>query len=348
MRRFHFADALLAWFDRAGRKHLPWQQQVTPYRVWVSEIMLQQTQVTTVIPFFDRFIQAFPNITSLAHAPLDQVLAHWTGLGYYARARHLHKAAQHICLQYHGDMPCDLHALMALPGIGRSTAGAILALGFGQHASILDGNVKRVLTRFHAVPGWPGNKAVAEQLWAYAEHHTPTQRTAEYTQAIMDLGAMVCTRSKPDCLACPLRAACQAHQQGTPTAYPSKRPTKTLPSRATQLLLIRNRHGDVLLEQRPPTGLWGGLWCFPEAASEDDAAAACWQRCRGTVAEQAALPAWRHTFSHYHLDIRPVLLRVHGRLRTPANTQWIQPATALRTLGMATPTCRLLEQLTAC
>lgn len=348
MPAFHFAKALLAWFDRAGRKHLPWQQAVTPYRVWVSEIMLQQTQVTTVAPYFERFVASFPDIPTLANAPLDSVLAHWTGLGYYARARNLHKAAQLICQQHNGQLPPQLEALTALPGIGRSTAGAILALGFGQHATILDGNVKRVLARFYAVDGWPGDKPVADTLWAFATQHTPRQRTGDYTQAIMDLGALVCTRSKPDCPACPLRTACAAYRQGDVSHYPGKRPAKQLPTKAVQMLLLRNGSGKVLLEQRPASGLWGGLWCFPEAAPDQDPITVCQQRYLGSVTAHAPLPAWRHTFSHYHLDIHPVLLDVRGRLRLPASHQWAHPAAARASLGLAAPTCRLLDNIAGC
>ena len=217
---------MLQWFDQHGRKHLPWQQEPTPYRVWVSEIMLQQTQVTTVIPYFERFMRRFPGIDELASAPLDSVLECWTGLGYYARARNLHKAAECIVANYGGDLPSGQDELEALPGIGRSTAGAIRALAFHQHAVILDGNVKRVLARYHAVSGWPGAAAVAYRLWALAEGHTPENRIANYTQAIMDLGSQLCTRSRPDCVSCPLRRDCQAHAQNDPESYPGRKPRK--------------------------------------------------------------------------------------------------------------------------
>ena len=233
-----FAERLLAWFDDNGRKDLPWQQNVTAYRVWVSEIMLQQTQVQTVIPYFNRFVDRFPDVGALATAKQDEVLSHWSGLGYYARARNLHKAAQQIVLEHGGRFPETLDAVIGLPGIGRSTAGAILALAKGQRHAILDGNVKRVLARFDAIAGWPGKAQVAADLWAIAERYTPDERAAGYTQAIMDLGATLCTRSKPACDRCPVSGDCEALRTDSVEAYPGRKPKVTKPLKTTTMVLV--------------------------------------------------------------------------------------------------------------
>ena len=270
-----FARALLAWFDQHGRHDLPWQTDPTPYRVWVSEVMLQQTRVPTVLRYFPGFMERFPDVAVLAEAPLDDVLHLWSGLGYYARARNLHRAASVVRDAHDGRMPDQREALEALPGIGRSTAGAILALAHGQRHAILDGNVKRVLARYHLVEGWPGRSAVLDRLWGLAESHTPRRRVAAYTQAIMDLGATVCTRSRPLCRACPLAESCGALSHGRTAELPSPRPKPTLPERTTAFLILRDSHGRVLLERRPPSGVWGGLWSFPECAAEADAEARC-------------------------------------------------------------------------
>ena len=303
------SDVVLAWFDRHGRHDLPWQQRRTPYRVWISEVMLQQTQVSTVVPYFERFMDRFPDINSLADASQDEVLHLWTGLGYYARGRNLHKAAQQIRDQHQGQFPQDYDAVLALPGIGRSTAGAILAQALNQRHAILDGNVKRVLSRYYAISGWPGSKAVENQLWELAEAATPQQRLADYTQAIMDLGATICGRT-PHCPACPLEATCQARLEGDPRAYPTPRPRKTLPVRETTMLLLRNEQGLLLLEQRPPAGIWGGLWSLPECPVDCDPSEFC-QTSLGLALNHAETgPRLRHTFSHFHLDITTLLARV--------------------------------------
>lgn len=345
---FDFSGAVLAWFDQCGRKDLPWQIDRTPYRVWVSEVMLQQTQVATVIPYFERFMARFPDVIRLADAPLDDVLHHWSGLGYYARARNLHKAARLIRDQYAGVFPVSFDAVQELPGIGRSTAGAILALACDQRHSILDGNVKRVLARFHAVSGWPGNAKVLERLWQLAEAATPDQRVAAYTQAMMDLGATVCRRGRPQCDACPVQTACAAHRQGTTAAYPAARPRKALPVRATHMLMLRNADGSVLLQQRPPTGIWGGLWSFPELEDRQSLGHWCEQTLGRTCADIQAWPVVRHTFSHFHLDITPLLVdlgenRADAVLEGPA-TVWYNTRTSNRR-GLAAPVQRLLEQL---
>jgi A/G-specific adenine glycosylase len=341
-----FSQRLLDWFDCHGRHDLPWQRNPTPYRVWVSEIMLQQTQVGTVIPYFERFMARFPTVRHLAEAPLDEVLHHWSGLGYYARARNLHRAAGIMCERHGGRFPADREALEALPGIGRSTAGAILSLARGQRHAILDGNVKRVLARHAGVEGWSGEPPVLRRLWELAEAYTPMERVAEYTQAIMDLGATVCTRSRPACERCPVAADCVAAASGRTGELPTPRPRRRQPLRDTCLLMVTGPQG-VLLEQRPAQGLWGGLWSFPEVASE--AAALVW--CRDQLASEASsTEAWEpfvHVFTHFRLRITP--LRVH--LQNPAGSVmegpgrvWYNTRTSTR-LGVPAPVARLLEEL---
>ena len=341
-----FAHRLLAWFDRHGRHDLPWQHPATPYRVWISEVMLQQTQVSVVIPYFERFMERFPDARTLAAAPLDEVLAHWAGLGYYARARNLHRAAQLIVERHAGEMPQTLEAVMALPGIGRSTAGAILSLGAGQRHPILDGNCKRVLARVHAVPGWPGQSAFERALWTLAEEHTPARRCCDFNQAMMDLGATVCTRSKPQCLLCPLNAFCTARLRGEPTAYPQPKPRRTLPVRRVRMLLLVSDDG-VLLVRRPPAGIWGGLWGLPECEPDAD-----WQalvRSYGLAPGSAEpWPVLRHTFSHFHLDIEPLRVEVAplpGRLMEAGEAIWYNDPD--QGLGLAAPVSRLLATLRA-
>lgn len=341
-----FSRRVLAWFDVHGRKHLPWQQQITPYRVWLSEIMLQQTQVSTVIPYFERFIAHFPDVHSLATAPIDDVLHLWTGLGYYARARNLHRCAQVIVEQYEGEFPACVDILSQLPGIGRSTAGAILSIAHQQRAAILDGNVKRVLARHHLVDGWPGNTQTLKRLWHYAEQQTPEQRVNHYTQAMMDLGATICTRGKPACERCPVMDTCLAYAQGKIADYPGRKPKKVLPVKTVQLLMLRNPAGDILLHQRPPAGIWGGLWSFPELAVEADARIHAEDQF-GPVADYEMWDSYRHTFSHYHLDITPVLLQLNKepvRIAEPHTSMWYnihQPPS----IGLAAPVKKLLERL---
>jgi len=314
-----FAQNVLDWFDQHGRKDLPWQHDTSPYRVWVSEIMLQQTQVKTVIPYFERFMAVFPNVQTLAAAPDDEVLHLWTGLGYYARARNLHKAAKRIANEASGQFPDTLEGLCDLPGIGRSTAGAILSIACGQRASILGGNVKRVLARYKRVAGWPGQSAVHQALWNIAEQFTPTERCADYTQAMMDLGATLCTRSSPECKKCPLADDCQALEHGDQPDYPGKKPRKVLPVKSTCFLIVRNgdRRGNlntdntIWLEKRPPSGIWGGLWCFPEIDEPAIAKARCLDLWSAEPASVEVQAAFRHTFSHYHLDITPVMVELN-------------------------------------
>ncbi|MDO6559415.1 A/G-specific adenine glycosylase [Paraglaciecola chathamensis] len=337
-----FANRILSWFDSHGRKDLPWQQGKTPYSVWVSEIMLQQTQVKTVIPYYRKFMQRFPDILTLANAPQDEVLHHWTGLGYYARARNLQKAAQVIRDQYDGKFPQDINDVIALPGIGRSTAGAVLSLACAQHHSILDGNVKRVLARYFAVDGWPGKKDVEQALWQYADSLTPNSRTGDYTQAMMDMGATICTRSKPKCDSCPLQQNCLAFAQGRQSELPGKKPKKEIPVRTT-VMLIPMWQSQVLIYQRPPSGLWGGLWGFHEVESLDKLDAAAQQLALGQYT-RLTLEPFRHTFSHFHLDIQPVILQLEQPSSSQVNEKqqiWYdllkQPS-----VGLAAPTKKLL------
>jgi len=314
---FDFAQTALAWFDQHGRKHLPWQQNISAYSVWISEIMLQQTQVTTVIPYYERFMQSFPTVTALAAAPQEDVLHHWTGLGYYARARNLHKAAQMIAVEHNGEFPTDFADVLALPGIGRSTAGAILSIAHQQIHPILDGNVKRVLARFFAVEGWTGSKQVENQLWEYADQLTPQQRIADYTQVMMDLGATLCTRSKPKCEECPLQIECLAFASGRQAELPHKKPKKTIPTKYTTVL-IPMLYERVLMTKRPDEGIWGGLWWFegeftpkqqvlPVGLAEANAEFMVAGQAHSINAVES-LPEFKHTFSHFHLHIQPVII----------------------------------------
>ncbi len=343
-----FSRRLLQWYRRHGRKDLPWQHDPTPYRVWVSEVMLQQTQVATVIPYYMRFMQRFPHVAALAEAPLDEVLHHWTGLGYYARARHMHRAAQAVVTRYGGELPEDIETLRTLPGIGRSTAAAILALSGGQAHAILDGNVKRVLCRYHAVEGWPGRQDVERHLWGLAQASTPHRQAAAYTQAIMDLGATVCTRANPRCDRCPLHRDCAARLRSAQGSYPSPRPGKRLPVRATRFLMLCNHRGEVLLTQRPPTGLWGGLWGFPECPPDEAMSQWCESTLHCAVSGIEAWPAFRHTFSHFHLDITPLYARLdgvrHSRIMEGGQCVWYNPRKP-DARGLATPVKRLLNEL---
>jgi A/G-specific adenine glycosylase len=339
------APLLLAWWDQHGRHDLPWQRNPTPYRVWVSEIMLQQTQVATVVRYYDTFMQTFPEVQALAAAAPDEVLHRWSGLGYYARARNLHRAAQLVRDRHGGVLPADFEALSALPGIGRSTAGAILALASGQRHAILDGNVKRVLARVFRIAGVPAESAVQRELWTLAEGCTPAQRVAHYTQAIMDLGASVCTRRKPLCTACPLRGNCRAHAEGLVEQLPARKPAKARPLRSCVLLLCARADGAVLLERRADTGIWGGLWGLPEISAVDGAGAWCSAQF-GVVPEQMlARPVLRHGFTHFDLDITPVDCRLpHVPLRAMEGDRWLwYNKAAPARVGLAAPVTRLLN-----
>ncbi|PVV10930.1 MAG: A/G-specific adenine glycosylase [gamma proteobacterium symbiont of Ctena orbiculata] len=343
----NFSQRVLAWFEGHGRKDLPWQHPRDPYRIWVSEIMLQQTQVNTVIGYFERFMQRFPDVASLAAAELDQVMHHWSGLGYYARARNLHRAAGEVMARHQGAVPDDMDSLQSLPGIGRSTAGAIRSLAFGAYAPILDGNVKRVLARHFAIPGWPGSSPVQKQLWQLSEQLTPHTQTAEYNQAMMDLGATRCVRGRPHCDACPLARSCQALAEDDMTGYPAPKPKKTLPVRATRMVILTDTTGDILLERRPPSGIWGGLWSLPECPPERPLLAWCREVLGCDVEQRHKLPPRRHSFSHFHLDITPVVVAVKNPakgLMDAGSRVWYklsQPDDR----GLAAPVSRILGEI---
>ena len=300
-----FATGLIAWQRRAGRRDLPWQNTRDPYRIWLSEVMLQQTQVGTVIPYFERFVAAFPDVASLAAAPIDRVLELWSGLGYYRRAHMLHRAAQTLVAQHGGAFPRDAAAIAALPGIGRSTAAAIAAFAFGARGAILDGNVKRVLARHAGIGGLPSDPAVERALWGRAEALLPARDIETYTQALMDLGATVCLRARPRCDVCPVAADCVARREHRIAELPGRRAKKVLPQRATTVLLLERR-GEVLLERRPNVGIWAGLWSLPELVVGADAAAHCRARFAADVTPGAALPSIEHGFTHFRLTLEPL------------------------------------------
>ena len=341
-----FADRVLAWFDQNGRHDLPWQKNRNLYRVWLAEVMLQQTQVATVIPYYQKFLAKFPDQHCLAQAHLDEVLKLWAGLGYYTRARNLHKAAVMIEQQYQGQFPGQFEEVLALPGIGRSTAGAILAQALGQRHTILDGNVKRVLSRYFEVAGWAGKKAVENVLWQQAEACTPETRLADYTQAMMDLGATVCTRSSPNCEHCPLAQNCLALKNQRVNELPTPRPRKQIPVKTVRMLILTNKNGELLLERRPPTGIWGGLWSLPELALSEDVAHECekrWGYAINAYKDQAGL---RHTFSHYHLDITPCRVEVAvtlAKVREPGQQHWCD-TNNYKDYALATPVVNILQQ----
>lgn len=342
-----FSQRLLRWYSRHGRHDLPWQQQRTPYRVWVSEIMLQQTRVETVIPYYRSFMQQFPTVQALANAELDSVLHLWTGLGYYARARNLHRAAIKIVHEHGGKMPMSMDELMGLPGIGRSTAGAILALSANQRHSILDGNVRRVLARHRGIEGWPGRSLVERQLWEVAEDFTPDNQVADYTQAIMDLGATVCLKSTPECAQCPVNDDCYARIHHCQQDYPGRKPRKTLPVKKTVFVILDNGRGEILLQQRPPAGIWGGLWTFPECSPDENIENWLAAQLGYTARAVREMAPFRHTFSHYHLDIIPVHIHTRENSAGVADNDryiWYSPANT-RKLGLAAPVKSLLDQL---
>ncbi len=343
-----FSQRLLNWYAQHGRRDLPWQQDRSLYRVWISEIMLQQTQVVTVIPYFERFMARFPDVRSLADAHQDEVLHLWTGLGYYARARNLHKAAQTLRDDYADQFPQEFDAVLALPGVGRSTAGAILAQALGQRRVILDGNVKRVLTRLYAIDGWPGNKTVENKLWELATELTPEQQLTDYTQAIMDLGATACAR-KPTCSDCPVTDLCIAYQQGNVRDYPTPKKRKSLPVKTTHMLVLHNKDGHILLQQRPPSGIWGGLWSLPEY-TKDDGGQNLKQWCEHnlglTIEDSKTQPVFRHTFSHFHLDITPVISRVKSpanHVLEASNRVWYNTQQP-ESLGLPAPVVKILSR----
>jgi len=335
------ANTLIDWHAEHGRHDLPWQNTRNAYRIWLSEIMLQQTQVATVIPYYTKFLTRFPTVVDLANAHIDDVLHLWTGLGYYARARNLHKAAQMVATQHQGEFPITYDEVVALPGIGRSTAGAILAFSARQRHAILDGNVKRVLARFYAIEGWYGKKSVENTFWEFAEANTPNSDVHIYTQAIMDFGATLCTRSKPQCSACPLNSDCAAYQQQRTTELPHGKPKTTKPTKQTYMLLIKNTQDEFLLKQNPPAGIWGGLWCPPQVDTMTTE-----HQVNGLPIEALeTLPMLKHTFSHYHLEITPVLCRINESAQNIAEAHhiWYKPSSD-QAVGLAAPVKKLLEK----
>jgi len=340
-----FANRLLTWYQQHGRHDLPWQQNKSLYSVWVSEVMLQQTQVATVIPYYQNFMQRFPDIAALATVSQDEALRYWAGLGYYSRARNLHKAAAIIVESHQGEFPVSYDEVLALPGIGPSTAGAVLAQATGQRHAILDGNVKRVLTRYQGIEGWPGLKPIEKQLWEFAELYTPENNVADYTQAIMDMGATLCTRSSPKCYECPLKTGCQAYQQNRVAELPTRKPKKAIPVRQKRFLIIRNKQGAMLMEKRPPSGIWGGLWSLPELSMDeivDETVARNWQLVVNNFND---LPAFRHTFSHFHLDITPcevVIKTVSGAIADDERYQWHADITQL---ALAAPVSAIFSEI---
>lgn len=343
-----FVARLLHWFDDHGRHDLPWQHPRSPYRVWLSEIMLQQTQVATVIPYFQRFLQHFPTLPDLAAASNDAVMAQWAGLGYYARARNLHAAAKR-CVELHdGDLPRDFDALHALPGIGRSTAGAILSQAWNDPFAILDGNVKRVLSRYHGIDGFPGLPAIEKQLWSIAEAHVaqvPAGRMADYTQAQMDLGATVCSRAKPACVICPLQDACAARREGRTAELPTPKPSKTLPEREAVALLLRDAQQRVLLQKRPDTGIWAQLWTLPQADAGSVLQDWFDAHVEGSLEDAEELPVLQHTFSHYKLHLQVLSRQVHGLRVEEPTLRWVAND-ELPALGLPAPIRKLLDGAT--
>lgn len=349
-----FSQPLLDWFALHGRKNLPWQLDRTAYKVWISEIMLQQTQVQTVIPYFERFIQRFPSIHDLAQANEDEVLSLWSGLGYYSRARNLHETAKIVVQQHHGILPEKLDQLNQLPGIGPSTAAAILSQAHNQPTAILDGNVKRVLTRFFMIQGYPEQAQVKKSLWELAQSCMPEQDCANYTQSIMDLGATCCTLRNPNCPNCPLQNNCLALKHNTQHLYPTKKPQKTIPIKYQQLLVLYNNQGLIYLEKRPPVGLWGGLWCLPSL--DEDHCPLNFIRLHYDLAGKTPkkLLAFKHRFSHFHLEISALSIETEalGNKVAEIPGQWFAQE-SLHTLGLAQPTSKILafhkqQQLADC
>ena len=340
-----FSQSVLSWFELHGRTELPWQFNKTAYRVWLSEIMLQQTQVTTVIPYYQRFLQNFPTIQSLADANIDEVLRYWQGLGYYARARNLHRAAQIMRDEYGSEFPQDMVQVLSLPGIGRSTAGAILTFASNQSWPILDGNVKRVLARCFQIEGWYGKAKTMTELWHIAEQLTPKKQTDNYNQAMMDIGALVCLKSKPVCESCPLISNCQSFKYSTQNSYPEKKPKKAKPHKKT-LMLLHRYQGQVLLYRRPPTGIWGGLWSLPEVESSQGLSD--WQRqnLNGVkVPNDIKVDLLHHQFTHFSLDISVALIELDEMPSKVSDTIDIAfvKCGELSKYGLPTPVSKILS-----
>lgn len=354
-----FAHKVLSWFAVYGRKHLPWQKDKTLYKVWLSEVMLQQTQVATVIPYFERFVARFPTVVDLANAHIDEVLHLWTGLGYYARARNLHKASITIRDKFYGKFPSDFETVLALSGIGKSTAGAILSSVLDAPYPILDGNVKRVVSRYFAVEGWSGEKKVENQLWDLTASLTPVEQVADFNQAMMDLGAMICTRTKPKCSLCPLSEDCETNHLAAWDKFPAKKPKKILPERKAYFLVLKQGN-KILLEKREAKGLWGGLYVFPQFDNEMDLKQVLSMQ---NLQVNDYLNAFRHTFSHFHLDITPILVEINLQKEgenqplvvsennvnsfylVSSKANYWYDLTLPNEIGLATPVKRILDEL---
>lgn len=341
-----FAETLLDWFAAHGRHDLPWQHPRSPYRVWLSEIMLQQTQVSTVIPYFERFLQAFPELPDLARAPLDAVLAQWAGLGYYSRARNLHRAAQICVTEHHGQLPASLDDLMALPGIGRSTAAAILSQAFGQPAAVLDGNVKRVLSRLHGITDPVDQRQTEQQLWRLAEAALPIARAADYTQAIMDFGATLCTQNQPACGICPMHSTCQARLLGLTATIPAKTAKAPVTERQARMLLLEDSSHGLLLQRRPERGIWGGLYSLPELPVDADARQWCQEQYRLQIGSPTVFTRFRHKFTHFTLQAEVLRAPVvtANVLMEPDQLQWVQRS-ELAKHGLPKPISAVLKPL---
>lgn len=338
------SDKLLNWYDEHGRSELPWRRSITPYRVWLSEIMLQQTQVTTVLPYFRRFIKHFPDVYTLAYADSDDVMYHWAGLGYYTRARNLHNAAQMIVDRYGGQFPDTLEALTTLPGVGRSTAGAVLAIAFKKRAPILDGNVKRILTRLYAIHGWPGQSSVEKRLWALSEAHTPEARVDDYTQAIMDLGATICLKRQPLCHCCPLQHECQAYHQELTSQIPTPQPAKQIPTKTAIFVILENEHREILFEKLPPAGVWGGMWCLPQFSSDTDLTDSIEAHYPVKVKDCQYMKTFKHAFSHFRLygDVYQVKSELFSEQVTDTKPYfWYNPEEMLQ-VGLPKPISKVI------
>ena len=348
---FTLSAGLIVWQQQYGRHTLPWQGTHDAYRIWLSEIMLQQTQVATVIPYYQRFLARFPDVFSLAEAPTSEVMALWSGLGYYSRARNLHQCAQRIVNDHHGIFPSDPVLLAKLPGIGRSTAAAIAVFSSGVRAAILDGNVKRVLTRVFGIEGYPASKPVEDALWQRAESLLPETEIESYTQGLMDLGATICTRTKPSCQTCPLSKRCVAHLSQRVNELPTRKPKKTIPEKQISMLVVIDRN-QVLLEQRPNFGIWGGLWSLPEidwspSAKNNSAIDYITPAVMryGKMASHKALAPFSHGFTHFKLHVFPFLVTLGARINIAAQDShaW-HDLDQLAQLGLPAPVRKLLEK----
>ena len=337
-----FTSLLLDWFVLNGRTNLPWQNPRTPYAVWISEIMLQQTQVKTVIPFFLRFMQRFPDISTLAQASEDEVLAYWSGLGYYSRGRNLQKTALILVKNFNASLPQDINDLMSLPGIGESTAAAIASLAYNQPTAILDGNVKRVLSRFFMVDGLPNKASTRQTLQKLANQCMSRLHCADYTQAIMDFGATVCTPKNPECITCPLNQHCMAYINNAVEKYPEKSIKKALPHKIQLFPLIYSENGKIYLEKRPSTGIWGGLWCFPWLEIDDDIEKYIKTKLGLTTRTSAPLLNLKHTFTHFHLHLHGCAVEVNQSKLAPKNGQFFFPS-ELKNIGLSKPISTLIN-----